>query len=562
MKSIYSIFFVVFLHMNLFSQNNQIFGDTIQIEVKENDTIKIQWQCSFDSINWENIIGENNNILNYIINDDMFFRAKLSTENCVWNSTTKTIKFDNSKKIYGVRIDRKKPAENRIERILNSKSKESFSQIEGQEIFVKDDFKGTYPFNSMRVCNVIKNGTLSKIIYENESDFNRKQDTFVEIPLFYMKRYFESDFDYRLISQTQYEGFYPAPMFIEGGKIIDKVYVGVYETTIDDGGIARSVSGKIPANYKTMTEFRDLYYAKGAGFSTVDFRTLMSIQHLFLIRYANKNSSESVGGGWAGLIQPIKTILNTGVTNKIVLKNSSDLTNSYWFIGQNVCTVNGYQIKEYAELVSIQPNIPVQGQTTFVVNKDLNIDGTVTFGSAPQNTGWSDILTHDTGRTKNNTTSKVNEACSVKLFGIENLWGNVWEFVDGLFFKGLTPYISFNSLRYNYYKEYTPTSFQCIEQNSLLPVGGTFGFIENLGINDTYSWLCFPDSYGKNGVNGSSGYGDFYYQLNDLTYIRCTAYGGGFDHFDRAGIFNFRNWEYTNWRWYLYGSRMQYKQIN
>lgn len=469
-------------------------------------------------------------------------------------------------RIYGVRINRNTPSENEIERIYNSVELISLSQIEGTFLSDKDDFTDIYPFNEMQVCNIEKTITGAlKVTYENESGFSRKKDTFVEIPLFYMKRYFKDNYDYRLISQVPYGGYYPAPMFVENEKVLDKVYIGVYETSIDEQGIARSITEQIPTTGKIISEFRQLYQNKGSGFSSLDIRTIMSLQHLYLIYYANKNSQIMIGGGWTGLDQPTHKILNNSnsPTDRIIIQASAKHIDNHWFIGQSVCTVKDFKVLEYASVLELLKDNPTKEQVTVVLNKKVNIDETISFGSSAQLTGWSDKLEHKTGRSKQNNINPDNQASAVKLFGIENLWGNVWEFVDGLVIKGLTPCIGFETKTYNNNGYgYIPIAFQCIEQDKNDPYHGTFGYIENLGIDNVYSWIAFPDVLGGNNVHKDAGYGDFFYQINDPIENRYSVFGGGFDHFSRAGLFNIRNWNEDTASWYLYGSRMQFKVSN
>ena len=543
-----------------YAQTKEIYGDSIELSIDGYKNGKIQWQISSDSLNWNNIEGANANLYDFVNTKNNYYRAKITDRNCSYISTSFKIYFNDSAQIFGVRINRNTPTINSIERIYNSVGKESFVQVEGSNRPIIDDFLNVYPFNKMRTCNVQRVNTVTKITYENEKDFNRNIDTFEEIPLFYMKRYFQDGYDYRLISQTKYDGFSPAPMFLEGDSLKKKVYIAVYETSIDDKGIARSVTGKIPASGMTLNEFRKIHTTKGTGFSTVDVRTIMSLQHLYLIRFANKNSQEYIGGGWENLIQPIEKTVNIGLIDSIVLNQSESSARNYWFIGQNVCTVKGFKAIEYAKIIKIKVNTPLKNQTTLILDKKINLDGILTFGSSAQNTGWSDILSHDTGRTKQNTYMPNTEACSVKLFGIENLWGNVWLMLDGLIFKGLVPYIGFDTRYYNDNGDgYIPMSFQCLEQNDNGTYNGTFGFIDNLGIDNTNSWLSFPESFGKNGVNGFLGYGDYFYQSNNLKENIFCTFGGGFDHFDRGGLFCFRNWNSTSRIWYLQGSRIQFK---
>lgn len=561
------IVFILILNLNFHfvrSQDIISYGDSLELIMQDNFKGTIQWQLSNDSLVWRDVENGNGMTLRVVLTDDVYFRVKQSYEDCVWFSEVKFIRLDDSKKVYGVRIDRNNIKETRLERIYNSYLKNSYSEVEGELNPHNDDFESIYPFNKMRICNINKNSYGDvKITYQDEPSFSRSEDTFVEIPIFYMRRFLVDNFEYRLISQTKYDDFYPAPMFIEGSLVLDKVYVAVYETSIDESGSGRSVTGKLPATEMTLKEFRNLYQKKGSGFSGMDIRTIMSLQHLFLIRYADKNSQNIVGGGWSDLRQPIIKIQNMGPSNQIVLNESAKHSELFWFKNQSVCTLKQdcWTVSEYAKIIDIIPNKPVSGQTTFVLDRILTFDNSMFFGSSVQKTGWTDIIKHDTGRTKNFTTDIGNQACAIKVFGIENIWGNAWEFVDGYYVKDLRPYVCYAIQEYSDNLSYVPLDYINIEQKETNPWNATFGFIVNLGIDNNQTWYAMPSEFGGEGIKGRNCYGDFYYQFKDAKQNIYSVFGGGFDHFDRVGIFNIRNSIYQTNSWYLYGSRMQFKML-
>lgn len=563
---VYIVAFFVVFDINTYSQT-YFYGDSIEITVHNLKNRQIQWQISNDSLSWVDLSNKNDSILKYFINEDSYFHAKIISDSCSWTSNDVKAILDEKRKVFGVKIDRSNVTENRLERIYNAKEKNAYWEIEGKTYDYKnDDMANVYPFNQIKICNIVKDTNKQwKVVYSSDLHFNRNEDTFVEIPLFYMSRYIDGNYEYRLISQTDYPDFYPAPMFVENGKIINKIYIGVYETSVDGStGIAKSVTGKIPATSKTISDFRNLYKSKGNGFSSIDLRTLMSLQHLYLIYFANKNSQQTIGCGITELSQPINKILNLNdsISDKIVISTSSSSADYYWYIGEIVCLVNGSKIVNYAKLIDIKKDVPIKGQSTFILDKNVSINSNLTFGASAQITGLTDVLENMSGVTKEKSINNKGTS-AVKLFNIENLWGNVWEFVDGLIFKGLTPLVGFDMNAYNDEgNSYMPMSFLCLEQ----PVNGskndTYGFIDNLGIDFNYTWLCFPETIGLNGVSDKLGYGDFFYQINNLNNKVYSVFGGGFDHYWRTGLFTFRNWNELSVNWYLYGSRMQFKFLN
>ncbi|HWL51899.1 MAG TPA: hypothetical protein VNQ90_05665 [Chthoniobacteraceae bacterium] len=463
--------------------------------------------------------------------------------------------------VYGVRIDHADVAGEELERTGAAVGLVSFSEKEG-EVLGKDDFSTIPPFSGMRVCNVDIRGGTPQITYEGSPGFSRKRDTFVEIPLFYMRRTLNGSVEEREITSEPKEGFEPAPMFVERGKVLPKVYIGVYETSVVDGKAA-SVSGKDPEVERTLAGFRALYHQKGPGFSAMDVRTVMSLQHLYLIRFEDKNSQKRIGGGWTGFHQPYgkeSIPLNAGVSDRLVA-NPSGYFRTHYFVGQRMGVVRkdikGHPMVDRVTLLGIEANKPETGKVTLVFDKAVSLDPEKTlFGGAPQLTGWSDGLTHDTGRTR--FQNGAPGLCSVRLFYIENLWGNVWHQLDGMVIRGAEGAVSSDSRRYNDSGAgYAPLGQPFLLQPDLGIPGDEFGFIASLGVDPVFPWFAAPDAV-KGAAGGKSGYGDFYYQKENA-YPCMMVHGGGFDHYDRAGLFCMRNWMGVGSSWYLNGSRMQYK---
>ena len=241
-----------------------------------------------------------------VVSDSTTFYTKNETysKEEVDSKISEIQKSGNEVKVYGVRQSLSDPTNTEWERTGDSIGLVSSIQ-KGNVIAERDDFIDVYPFNKMRECNIEQDnlGAIT-IIYSGESGFSRAKDTFVEIPLFYMNRYIKDGYEYREICDVQKGGFFPAPMFIENGKVLDRVYIAKYETSIGDDGKLYSKSGVLPCVEKTVSEFRELYKAKGKGFAGMDIRTLMTLQHLYLVRFATKNTQNYIGGGYTGLFQP------------------------------------------------------------------------------------------------------------------------------------------------------------------------------------------------------------------------------------------------------------------
>lgn len=502
-------------------------------------------------------------------------------------------------KIYGVRNNLADPSLTTWERtgdaVGMAATVEKHNVVAGM-----DDFLDVYPFNAIRECNIeiLENGA-TKITYKGEPGFSlTDKDVFVEFPLWYERRYIKDGYEYREICAQQAGGFYPSPMFIEDGRVLDRVYIAKYETSFVDGVVC-SKSGEEPLTYKTVTEFRELYKAKGKGFAGMDIRTVMSLQHLYLVRFAEKNSQNYIGGGYTDLYQPwgyaAKDYSGT-VGGEVMVKNYvktypanstfNDLTKVYW-IGKQIGFVKSNETALYDRATITDIAVSEDGkQLTIYFDKEVEIiteavgspansDSSPVrtwFGGCGQNTGATDILTHDTGSTAL-AVSNNKGSCAVKLFGLENMWGNVWHEIDGLLFKDGYAFIGLSQKDYNNNADgYIPIAHSMLEQATIGSVGAQFCFIGNMWIDNAYPWIAYPASVRggtpsdttryTDGINEDSSYGDAYYFDSGANGgVSVEVHGGGFDHYERAGLFCHRCWNGINFKWYLQGSRMQFKML-
>ena len=504
-----------------------------------------------------------------------------------------------SAKIYGVRNNLGDVASTSWERTMNSVGMNASVQ-KGDELLGKDDFADVYPYNSIRECNIetLDNGA-TRITYKGEEGFSlTDKDVFVEFPLWYERRYIKDGYEHRELCSQQLGGFYPSPMFVEGGKILDRVFIAKYETSVTDG-IAYSKSGKEPATYRSIAEFRELYKSKGKGYAGMDIRTVMSLQHLYLVRFAEKNTQNYIGGGFTDLYQPWgfgAKDYSGSVGGEVITKNFvksypspslvATIQKMYW-VGKNIGFVKSQEDKLYDRATITDMVVREDGrQITIYFDKEVEIiseaadasaDSSDTplrtwFGGCGQDTGATDGILHDTGSTPL-AVSNNKGSCAVKLFNLENMWGNVWHELDGIIFKGKYAYIGFSQNDYNDDAEgYVPIAHEMLEQDQLGSVGAQFCFIGNLWLDNSYPWVAYPEDVRggaptdttrySDGINENSSYGDAYYFAEARNNgISVEVHGGGFDHYERAGLFCHRCWNPVDFRWYLQGSRMQFKII-
>jgi hypothetical protein len=144
--------------------------------------------------------------------------------------------------------------------------------------------------------------------------------------------------------------------------------------------------------------------------------------------------------------------------------------------------------------------------------------------TAKINTGGADGVAWHSGRATGNASAAKN---AVKYRHMENLWGNIWNWCDGMNFNGSTIYLNMNPATYNDNVgtgDYAALSYAKALAN---------GFQKVLGFDPNYpfTWIC-QDATGADGTFVS----DYYYQD---TGWRALMLGGHWSDAAIAGLFDF-----------------------
>ena len=117
--------------------------------------------------------------------------------------------------------------------------------------------------------------------------------------------------------------------------------------------------------------------------------------------------------------------------------------------------------------------------------------------------------------------------------GIENIYGNIWQLVDGINFKNNYAYINYNPKTYkedifdgDYYQIGYINATGNTNANAY-PIG----FVTELGYDNTHSLIMFPTA-----INGKDGtyIPDYYYPSNGKS--RISVVGGGWGANKEVGL--------------------------
>jgi hypothetical protein len=320
-----------------------------------------------------------------------------------------------------------------------------------------------------------------------------------------------------------------------------------------------------------ISEFEQTFAAD--GYDPYDFAVMLCLQKLCLIELGTRQLKQVLGGvcmmKYFSRVTPGNCITEVG-KNRISMIFSEKSRNIYFAPGHDIgfgTKAKSYNYKRTVTAVARNPENPdwvdiwYDGEDLSNVLTPMEISA---YG-IPQANGKTDLLPYHTGRCDLQApfAGEVTPLlCPFRYRNIENLWGNVWEYVSGLQMQNLT-------FRYTFEPElYAQDSslwhihpIQAPEQH-LLPDLDPDGahWISSMGVDPENPLVALPD-----GV-ASGVLGDYYdtvlnaykgkdYANNPIsaTAVFTTATGGAWDH-KFASPFLYRcflsrtskNWLYTN----------------
>ena len=387
---------------------------------------------------------------------------------------------------------------------------------------VQNDFDSRYPWSEIISYNydVIK----KKInAYYGDPTFKfdgTNGEVLTRIPEFYWKREIVNGYEYIYIADYAIAGFNKSEEFS----------VGRYDACIDEDGKLHSYSGYSPSTNKNITQHRDAAKLLSDEFCMIDYRYFM-LQMLYLVEYANYHSQSQLGNGIIGIRYNAndKAIIAQERTNTIVIA-----TNDYFKVGQQIAigtTVDGVSICKDRTITKITE-----------YSKDTTEGTAITFDGEPVNIAIGNII-HACAQKEGGCDSLgmqsgclANDSQHAMIYrGIENIFGNVYNWIDGLNIQNYQAYICRNP------KEYISDKFEvpyiklgyvnCNEKDM---------YIKKLGFDEKNPDIALPIEIGG-GAGSSSGMCDFYSSSEGN---RVALVGGDFHNGSTAGL----------WYWLCNGS--------
>lgn len=343
-------------------------------------------------------------------------------------------------------------------------------------------------------------------------------------------------------------GFKLHPAFIRAGEEIDCIYMGAYKASFDtvtvvvDGedeekDTLASRSGAIPAVSKTRPEFRALAEARGEGWTLSDILTRNAVALLYLVEYADTNSQATIGQGITGLSYESSDTITKATENENTIFVTSDVA-AHFQVGRiiDVATELGERdVCQDREITEIDLEPDEDGYVKIIVD-GLPFDtavGNVIY-HVGQRTGGCDGLENGSGSANG---LQDDPTVSVSYRGIEGLWGNVWEFVDGMNIlddEEKQPYITDD------YRNFDDDVFDGKYQATGLELPLDEGFWRDFACPADADWLLMPSATGETETEADANtYIPDYFHENwgNWGNMKVALVGGTWDVGYHAGIF-------------------------
>lgn len=161
--------------------------------------------------------------------------------------------------------------------------------------------------------------------------------------------------------------------------------------------------------------------------------------------------------------------------------------------------------------------------------------------TAAHKTGETDAMVYHTGR------ANSGDNAAVQYRGIENPWGNVSEFIDGINVYGQSVYICTDP---EIYTDDTDTNYPY--SNIKLP---TSGWIKGLGFSSVFPWAFIPNANGGSSIS----------YIPDYTYSgpewKVLNVGGHITSKQEAGLFFFHAGAISSGTSNKIGARLQFREV-
>ncbi|MBB6446445.1 hypothetical protein [Bacillus benzoevorans] len=342
-------------------------------------------------------------------------------------------------------------------------------------------------------------------------------NVFTRIPKFYIRKKSGPGFYSKEISKFKYPGFYLPWCFWDfvNSKELEYVDIGSYKASLSGDGKLESKPDKYPLVIKTIVDMRNYARANNVdgrkGYQQLDIHAVDILHALFHIEFATLNSQAVMAGFTSGQYNAAHTAtIAESNANRIIVANA---TADQYKVGQAISlgtSLGGNQIA-YGRTIT--------GITVYDTNnKAIAFDGApvnIAVGNIVYNTGWKNGFSRNIAASSGSIVSNTDGKYPFVYRGIESLYGDVWQFVDGVNVNEFQTWICKNAAQYAsnvFTSPYEKLGYINANAN---------GYPTALGFDPNYPFAQFPTAVGG---GASTYYSDYYWQATGQRIAHVGGY--------------------------------------
>lgn len=428
---------------------------------------------------------------------------------------------------YGVRRKVEQNSSSAWERIGRGIGKVANATKDGTE--VTNDFDSIYPWSDIITCNLDPStNEINAFIDDPTFTFDGTNgEVMTRIPEFYWKHYVQDGYEYILISRYNLADFTRSEEF----------FIGRYDSSYD-GTKLHSVTGVVPEVMRSITSFRAASKAVGENWCQLDYHYFL-IQMLYLVEYADYNSQSKLGSGITScrVSDADKALVAETGVNRIILSTTAA---NYFIVGQQVSIGTSaawdWAVAKNRTITSIEDysDGSVTGRAVYFDGDAVNIAVGNVLWSTGQKSGHCDSLGMKSGCLSN------DGKYAIIYRGIENIFGNVFQWVDGINSNDYQAYVCTNPEEYVsdlFESPYEELGYMCFKPDEGATNTAKEGYCKSLGFDKQNPIFTLPTEVG----GSSSSY------MCDYAYInsgkRVARVGGYYNYGTYAGLWC---WTMTN----------------
>jgi hypothetical protein len=413
-------------------------------------------------------------------------------------------------------------------RLFNNLSKiygASWTHASSPSLTRSDAAVGMVAVAGLNAATVVNNFDTAEIYKDISQVTDALGNVFVRIPKFWIEKTDNgTDKATWRISKNRFGSAYLPKCFVSTtGAELPYIDVGKYNASLSAGNKLESLSGKYPLINKNIVDFRGYAQANGAGYQQLDIHVVDVLQVLFLIEFATLNSQSIMAGYTAGEYNATDTAtVAENAVNRIVVLNAVAET---FVVGQAISvgtSLGGIQVFYGRTITSID--------VYDVAQKAISFDGAavnIAVGNIVWSSGWKSGFSSTVVAKSGGITSLSSGKYPCMYRGIENPWGSVYEFVDGVNINERQAWVCADAV------SYASNLFAAPYEVLSYVDGSTNGYSKALGFDAIYPYAQFPITVGG-GADSTHCYSDYYYSA---TGQRIALLGGNWSSGPDAGLF-------------------------